>query len=33
MSFFYWARYGFLFLMALAIFVLLYAHLKTIRSR
>jgi hypothetical protein len=33
MSSLYWARYGLLFLMVLAIVVLVYAHLHTIRSR
>lgn len=33
MNFLYWARYGFLILMAFAIFALIYAHLKTTRSR
>jgi len=33
MTFLYWARYGYLFLMALAIIVLVAAHLDHIRSR
>jgi hypothetical protein len=33
MTFLYWARYGYLFLMALAIIVLIFAHLHSIRSR
>jgi hypothetical protein len=33
MSTLYWARYGFLFLMAAVIIVIIYAHLRTTRSR
>jgi hypothetical protein len=33
MNILYWARYGFLFLMAAVIIVIIYAHLHTTRSR
>ncbi len=33
MSFLYWARYGFLFLMILVIAILIYAHRKSNRSQ
>ncbi len=33
MSFLYWMRYGFLLVMAVALAVLIYVHVKTIRSR
>lgn len=33
MSFLYWARYGFQLVLILIIAVLVYAHLKSIRSR
>lgn len=33
MTFLYWARYGFLSLMALAVVLLAYAHLKNLRLR
>ncbi|MBP1623618.1 MAG: hypothetical protein H6Q07_1638 [Acidobacteria bacterium] len=33
MSFLYWARYGYLFLMAFVIAAVLCVHLKNIRSR
>jgi len=33
MNFLYWARYGFLLLMVLALAILIYAHFKSIRSR
>lgn len=29
----YWARYGFLLLMALAVVLLAYVHIKNLRSR
>jgi hypothetical protein len=33
MTFLYWARYGFLAALVLAIGCLIYAHLQSIRSR
>ncbi len=33
MNFLYWARYGFLFLMAAVIIVVVYAHCRATRSR
>jgi hypothetical protein len=33
MSFLYWARYGFLFMMVLVIAILIYAHWKSNRSQ
>ncbi len=33
MNFLYWARYGFLFMVALVIAIVVYAHLMSIRSR
>jgi hypothetical protein len=33
MTFLYWARYGFLIVAAFVVAALVYAHIKTIRSR
>jgi len=33
MTFLYWARYGFLAVLVVAILCLIYAHLQSIRSR
>lgn len=33
MNFLYWARYGFLLALILVIAVLVFAHLKSVRSR
>jgi hypothetical protein len=33
MTFLYWARYGFLLLLILAVAAILYAHLQSTRAR
>lgn len=33
MTFLYWARYGFLFFMAAVLVVIVYAHLRSTKSR
>jgi hypothetical protein len=33
MTFLYWARYGFLVVAVVAVAILVYAHIQTIRSR